>query len=216
MRLILASTSPRRRDLLTLLQVPFEVAEPTFVEQLAREGGPEQQAGFFAEQKARSCARRFPEALVLGSDTLISLDGKILGKPADAGHAAAMLKRLRGRAHTVHTAVALGRHDDPALDVAVETVRVWMRDFSEAEAEAYLRSAEGMEKAGAYAIQGKGGDLVSRIEGDYPAVVGLPLRLVARLLQRRGVTFPLDVEDLYRKKPFPNWARFSFTPESGA
>src|SRR5574341_812500 len=185
MRLILASTSPRRHDLLALLQIPFEVDEPTFVEQLGREAGPEQQARFFAEQKARSCARRFPAVLVLGSDTLISLGGEIQGKTDDTVDAAAMLRRLCGRAHEVHTAVALGRHADPMLDAAVETVRVWMREFSEAEAEAYLRSGECMGKAGAYSIQGKGGDLVSRIEGDYPAVVGLPLRLVARLLQRR-------------------------------
>ena len=214
MRLILASTSPRRHELLRLLQIPFEVAEPTFVEQLARETGPEQQARFFAEQKARSCAQRFPEALILASDTLISVGREILGKPADPAASAAMLKQLRGRAHTIHTAVALGRHADPAWDVAVETVQVWMRDFSEAEAEAYLRSGEGMGKAGAYSIQGLGGDLVSRIEGDYPAVVGLPLRLVARLLQRRGMSLPVDVEDLYRKKPFPNWERFNLPHES--
>jgi septum formation protein len=216
MRLILASTSPRRHDLLTLLQIPFEVAAPTFVEQLARGVSPEQQAKCFAEQKARSCAQRFPEALVLGSDTLISLGGEILGKPADAADAAAMLRRLCGRAHEVHTAVALGRHADPVLDAAVETVRVWMRGFSEAEAEEYLRSGESMGKAGAYSIQGRGGDLVSRIEGDYPTVVGLPLRLVASLLRRRGVQLPLDVEDLYRRKPYPNWERFDLAHGSKA
>jgi len=216
MRLILASTSPRRYELLRLLQIPFEVAEPTFVEQFTREAGPEQQARFFAEQKARSCAQHFPEALILASDTLISVGADILGKPADPAASAAMLKQLRGRAHTIHTAVALGRPADLVWDVAVETVQVWMRDFSEAEAEAYLRSGEGMGKAGAYSIQGLGGDLVSRIEGDYPAVVGLPLRLVARLLQHRGVTLPLDVEELYRNKPYPNWKRFDVTDESKA
>lgn len=208
MRLILASTSPRRHDLLGLLQIPFEVAEPDFVERLMPDVAPAEQARFFAEQKARSCARRFPEALVLGSDTLISLAGEVLGKPADATDAAAMLRRLRGRRHEVHTAVALGRKGGAAYDTAVETVVVWMREFSEAELESYVRSGESLGKAGAYSIQGKGGDLVARIEGDYPAVVGLPLRLVDRLLRQRDVPCPVSVEEVYRRKPYPNWARF--------
>jgi septum formation protein len=209
MRLILASTSPRRHELLGFLQIPFETVAPDFVEQITDHTGPEQQARLFAEQKARACARRFPEALVLGSDTLISVGARILGKPADAAEARTMLRQLRGRLHEVHTAVALVRLADPVLDTAVETVRVWMREFSEAEAEAYLRSGESLGKAGAYSIQGEGGNLVARIEGDYPAVVGLPLRAVARMLRLRGVTLPLDVEELYQSKPYPNWARFA-------
>lgn len=209
MRLILASTSPRRKDLLSLLRIPFEVADPTFVETIQRGVDPAEQARFFAEQKARSCTERFPDALVLASDTLISVDREILGKPTDHAEAAAMLRQLRGRDHRIYTAVALCRKTDGVLDVAVEQVRVWMRDFSEAEAEAYVRSGEGMGKAGAYSIQGLGGTLVSRIEGDYPAVVGLPLRLVATLLQRQGVRLPISIEEVYRRVPYPNWERFT-------
>jgi septum formation protein len=209
MRLILASTSPRRKELLALLRIPFEIADPAFVERIQRSVDPERQARTFAERKAQCCAERFPDALILGSDTLISMNQEILGKPADVAESAAMLKRLRGRDHIIHTAAALCRKADGVLDVAVETVRVWMRDFTEAEENAYLHSGEGMGKAGAYSIQGLGGALVSRIEGDYPAVVGLPLRLVATLLQRRGVSLSIDVEELYRIRPYRNWKRFT-------
>ena len=209
MVLILASTSPRRKELLALLGVPFDIAEPDFIEQIRPGTDPEQQARCFADCKARSCAEHFPEALVLGSDTLISVDSDILGKPADARESAWMLRRLRGRDHTVHTAVALRRQADGIADIAVETARVWMRDFSDSEAEAYLRSGEGLGKAGAYSIQGLGGTLIAAIEGDYTAVVGLPVRIVATLLQRRGLRLPIDVDELYRKRPYPNWDRFA-------
>jgi septum formation protein len=208
MRLILASTSPRRRELLALLQVPFEAVEPTFVEQLRGGLPPDEQARLFAEGKAQLCGARFPHDLVLGSDTLISIDEAVLGKPADSAEAGAMLRRLRGRDHLIHTAVALRQEAAGRQDVGIETVRVWVRSLSEAEVEAYVRSEEGMGKAGAYSIQGAGGGLIERIEGDYTAVVGLPLRLVAGLLTKHGMDPPVDVEGLYRKKPYQNWGKF--------
>jgi len=208
MRLILASTSPRRKELLTLLGVPFEIAEPAFEERLMPDVDPAQQARFFAEQKARSCAEKSPDALVLGSDTLISLGNRILGKPSDLVHAGAMLDDLCGRGHLVHTAVALYQKRTGVLDVESDCVKVWMREFARVEADQYLRSGESLGKAGAYSIQGAGAELISRIEGDFPAVVGLPLRLVARLLERRGMIVPVNVDDLYRNRPYPNWERF--------
>jgi len=209
MRLVLASTSPRRKELLALLQVPFEVVDPTSPEQLSRDHPPETQAQLFAERKARSCADRFPDRLVLGSDTLIAVGSDVMGKPSDLTEAGAMLRRLRGREHVIYTSVALFRKADGIQDVAVETVRVWMKNFSDAEVEEYLRTGESMGKAGAYSIQGRGGRLIDRIAGDYTAAVGLPLRLVADLLRKRGVSLPIDVEMLYRTKPYPNWDLFA-------
>ncbi len=206
--LILASTSPRRKDLLALLQIPFDVAEPDFSEHPRRDLSPQDQARLFAEGKARSCAERFPDRFVLGSDTLIALDGEVMGKPADLDDARSMLQRLRGRVHVIHTAVALRRQSDAVQDAAVETVRVWVKAFDKVELEAYLHTGESLGKAGAYSIQGVGGRFIERIEGDYTAAVGLPLRLVADLLRRQGLVGPVDVEQLYRSKPYPNWAAF--------
>jgi septum formation protein len=139
---------------------------------------------------------------------LIALNGQVMGKPADLVEARSMLQRLRGRTHVIHTAVALWRQSDAVQDAAVETVRVWMRPFGEAELEAYLHTGESLGKAGAYSIQGVGGRFIERIEGDYTAAVGLPLRLVAGLLRKRGLVVPIDVEQLYRDKPYPNWSVF--------
>ncbi len=211
MHLVLASTSPRRKELLSLLQVRFETAEPAFTEEPRRDLPAEDQARFFAESKARSCVGRFPDALVLASDTLIAVDGEVLGKPADARDAQAILARLRNREHLIHTAVALLRERDGVRDLAVDTVRVSMQNLTDAQIAAYVRTTEGMGKAGAYAIQGSGANLVAQIEGDFTAVVGLPLNLVAGLLRARGVIIPVDVEALYHQKPYPNWDRFTST-----
>ena len=208
MPLVLASTSPRRKELLALLQLSFEVVEPDFHERIHADVPPEAQAWTFALGKARSCARQDADSLVLGSDTLIAVGETILGKPADRAQAGSMLRRLRGRDHRIYTAVALCCAARRIQDVAVETVQVWMRPFSDADLEAYLASGEWQGKAGAYSIQGRGGSLIERIEGDFTTAVGLPLRLTASLLQKHGLPVPLDVEQLYRTKPYPNWGTF--------
>lgn len=209
MRLILASSSPRRRELLALLQVPFESVTPSFRECPEARRPPSERAAAYATGKARSCAAGAPEALVLGCDTLIAFDDRVLGKPNDPAEAQAMLWALRGREHRVHTAVVVLRHADDRFASGVETVRVWMRAFSRAELDRYVAGGECMGKAGAYAIQGAGGRLVERIEGDFTATVGLPLELTAALLQQCGLTIPVDVHALYRAKPYPNWAVFA-------
>ena len=208
MPLILASTSPRRKELLALLQLPFEVVEPDFVERIQAEVPPEAQAWTFALGKAQSCVRQHADSLVLGSDTLIAVGETILGKPADRAEAGAMLRRLRGREHYIYTAVALCCAVRRIQDVAVDRVRVRMKPFSDADLEAYLATGEWQGKAGAYSIQGHGGSLIERIEGDFTAAVGLPLRLTAALLQKHGLSVPVDVEQLYRTKPYPNWSTF--------
>ena len=207
--LVLASTSPRRKELLALLQLPFEVVEPDFQERIHADLPPEAQAWTLALGKAQSCARQHADSLVLGSDTLIAVGEIILGKPADRAEAGAMLRRLRGRDHHIYTAVALCCAARRIQDVAVDRVQVWMKPFSDDDLEAYLASGEWQGEAGAYSIQGRGGSFIERIEGDFTAAVGLPLRLTASLLQKHGLSVPVDVEQLYRTKPYPNWARFT-------
>lgn len=209
MRLILASTSPRRHELLTLLGLPFDVVAPPFVEQVVPNIFAEQQAVEFAAGKAKSCFEQCPDALVLGSDTLISLGSEVLGKPADLADAEAMLRRLAGRAHKIFTAVALAGPGSETCEVQLATVLVTMKPLNEEALAAYLRTGDSLGKAGAYSIQGGGAALIERVEGDYTAAVGLPLRTVADMLRRHGIFCPVDVDVLYRDKPYPNWLWFA-------
>lgn len=209
MQLILASTSPRRRELLALLGIPFEIVAPDFEEVPQPGWRPRQQVEHFAREKARSIAIARPTVLVLGSDTVIEFDGQMLGKPVDLADARAMLTRLAGRPHYVHTAVALCRQIPHHEAVAIETATVQMKAYDEAAIERYLATQEPMGKAGAYSIQGVGGELIETICGDFLGIVGLPLRAVATLLASAGVRVPVDVDGLYQDKPYPNWSRFT-------
>jgi septum formation protein len=208
MPLILASTSPRRHELLALLGIPFEARSPSFEERLVPGRPAIEQVQSFAQGKARSVARHEPEAIVLGSDTVIELDHDVLGKPTDLAEARAMLRRLAGRDHQVRTAIALVCSARAIDVVALSTAVVRMKPFDERVQEHYLATGESLGKAGAYSIQGEGGDLIDSIDGDFPTVVGLPLRLVARLLMQAGVSVPVDLDELYATKPYANWARF--------
>ena len=206
--LVLASTSPRRKELLALLKIPFETVVPNYQEWVHAEVPPEAQARSFALEKARSCMGRFPDRLIVGSDTLIAVGTVILGKPAEREQARAMLRRLRGREHRICSAVAVCNDERKIQDVALDTVQVWMKPFSDAELEAYLDTGEWKGKAGAYAIQGRGGEFIERIEGDFTSAVGLPLRLTASLLAKHGLPVPVEIDQLYRDRPFPNWNTF--------
>lgn len=207
--LVLASTSPRRRELLSLLGIPFEVDAPDFVETVVAGRPPIALARSFALGKAQSCAAKRPGAVVVGSDTLIEVDGAVLGKPADSADARAMLGRLRGRRHLIHTAVAVVCAAAGFSEAGSETVHVQMRLCTDREIDDYVASGEGLGKAGAYSIQGAGGQLIEGIAGDFPAAVGLPLRLTAGLLLKLGLTPVVDVEVLYSRKPYPNWQQFA-------
>lgn len=209
MALILASTSPRRRELLALLGIPFDVQSPPFEERLMADRRAIDQVQSFAQGKARSVARQESDAIVLGSDTLIELDDDVLGKPADPTEARVMLRRLAGRDHYVCTAVSLVCSSRSIDVIALSTSVVRMKPFDERVHERYLATGESLGKAGAYSIQGEGGDLVDSIDGDFSTVVGLPLRLVAQLLTQAGVKVPVDLDELYAGKPYANWARFS-------
>jgi septum formation protein len=194
--------------LLTLLGVPFEVRAPSFEEHPVADQAAADVAAYFSRCKALSTAMDDPEAVVIGSDTVIDLDGAVLGKPRDLEEARLMLRRLAGRDHLVHTAVTLvcaARRID-ATEVA--TARVWMKPFNLGEHERYLATGDSLGKAGAYSIQGPGSMLITGLDGDFSAVVGLPLRLVAKLLSRAGVAVPVDVERLYESASYGNWPRF--------
>jgi septum formation protein len=208
MRLILASTSPRRRQILALLGVPFEVIDPTFDERLTDGRSIEEEALAFARGKALSVARQHPDALVIGSDTMIGIDGEKYGKPIDAADARRMLHALGGRTHRIFTAVAIvDGAGGPGL-ASVERVEVEMRPLTDVEVELYVARGESLDKAGAYSIQGAGAELIAAIRGDYLAAVGLPLKPIAHYLSRQGVRPRIDIEELYRKRSFLNWSRF--------
>jgi nucleoside triphosphate pyrophosphatase len=209
MSLILASTSLRRRELLALLGIPFDIKGPSFKERFVPDRTVIEQVESFAQGKAQSVARLQPEAVVLGSDTVIELDNDMLGKPADLAEARAMLRRLAGRDHHVHTAVSLVCLARGIDVVALSTAVVRMKLFDVRLHEGYLATGESFGKAGAYSIQGKGGELIDFVDGDFPTVVGLPLRMVSQLLAQAGVRVSVDLDELYAIKPYTNWARFS-------
>jgi septum formation protein len=187
LRIILASQSPRRRDLLTLIGIAHEV-RPADVDETERPGeDPSHYVERLAREKAHTIARAAPDAITIGSDTTVVLDGDILGKPVDVEDAVRMLTRLSGRAHTVLTAVAVVRGDRVAS--GVESVDVTFRTLTTDEIRAYVATREPMDKAGAYGIQGYGATIVERIDGDYFAVMGLALGRLVRLLRDVGVSY---------------------------
>lgn len=208
MRLILASTSPRRKEILRLLGLPFEVIAPAFDETLSPHRNIEEEVRDFAIGKARSVAAGQPQSIVIGSDTLIALDSQKIGKPAGIADARRILRDLSGKAHRILTSVAIVDGLGGAGLTLVQEVRVRMRPFSAADIDAYLACNESLDKAGAYSIQDHGRALIESIDGDYLAAVGLPLRPIADYLHRRGLEFGRDVEGLYRDKNFLNWASF--------
>jgi len=187
MRLILASASPRRAELLTSAGFDFDAA-PAGVDETAR---PEEPARTYALRVARDkaaaagAACREPAAAILAADTVVVVDGEILGKPRDRADAERMLRLLSGRVHEVHTAVVLttGSRDQ----VEVVTTRVSVMPLDEAEIAWYVASGEPEGKAGAYAIQGRAARFIDRIEGSWSNVVGLPLATVARMLKEAAV-----------------------------
>ncbi len=184
-RLVLASASPRRRTLLEQLGLEFTV-DPAHVDEMPlAEEAPAPHVERLALEKARVTAARHPDALVVGGDTVVVLDGEILTKPEDEAEAIEMLLRLQGREHRVETGVAVVAPGGRAVSAAVG-VDVRFRAFDRATAEGYAATGEPLDKAGAYGIQGFGAVLVERVAGDYFAVMGLPLLTLVRLLERLG------------------------------
>ena len=177
--MILASQSPRRRELLSLITDNFRIIPAKGEETLPEKISPENAVLSLSEQKADEIYREHRGEVIVAADTIVAIDGKILGKPADEKDAFAMLKTLSGRVHEVFTGVCVifanGRKER-----FFEETKVEFYELSDAEIAAYIKTGEPMDKAGAYGIQGKGALLVKRIDGDYYNVMGLP---VARLLR---------------------------------
>ncbi len=186
-QLVLASSSPRRRELLGLLGLKPEVV-PAHLDESVRNGErPEAFVERVAREKAAAVHAKRREAVVIAADTTVVLDGAIIAKPESEADAAAMLKRLQGRDHVVHTAIAVAYRSDTAS--GVETTRVWMRKLDDAAIRAYVATGEPMDKAGAYGIQGYGAVIVERIEGDYFTVMGLGLGRLVALLREVGIEY---------------------------
>jgi septum formation protein len=191
--LVLASASPRRQELLRNAGIPF-VVQPTNIPEVPEAGeAPRAFAERMARQKALTVFRQRPHNLVLGADTIVVVDEEILGKPRDNADAARMLRLLSGRRHEVTTGVCLvGRGAGSAIsfeDVRSETTTVTMDALGDEDIRTYISTGEPMDKAGAYAIQGGASRWVSRIEGDYFNVVGLPVSLVYKMLREHGEVY---------------------------
>ena len=186
-RVVLASSSPRRRQLLNLIGIAHDV-RPANIDVSARPREvPRRHAERLAREKASAVATRDPDLVTIGADTVVVINRTVLGKPADGDEAARMLALLSGREHLVITAVAVSR--GKKLRSAIEEVRVKFRRLRDDEIRAYIATGEPMDKAGAYGIQGFGATIVERIEGDYFAVMGLPLVRLVGLLRDVGVNY---------------------------
>ena len=187
-RLVLASASPRRSELLRNAGIAFAVHPPQVDETRHKQEPPIKYAQRVARDKARAVSKQDPDAIVLGADTIVVVGREILGKPRDAADAARMLRRLSGRAHKVITAVALtGSNPQKFEDVRAESTKVFFNRLSAADIRDYVASGEPMDKAGAYAIQGRASRWIPKIVGDYCNVVGLPVTLVVQMMKKRGL-----------------------------
>ncbi len=178
--LVLASASPRRQELLRNAGIGFEVQPANIPEEPLAGEGARDCAERLALEKALAVALHRPQDFVLGADTVVEVDGQILGKPVNAADAARMLRLLSGRTHRVITGVCLAWNGQHA--VSSETTVVSMSEITDEDIADYIASGEPMDKAGAYAIQGRASRWIPRIEGDYGNVVGLPVALVWRML----------------------------------
>lgn len=190
--LILASQSPRRRELLAMLGIPFEVMTAGIEEAMDPALGPAENVARVCAAKAKAVGEAHPGRLILAADTIVVVEGRILGKPHSPQEAKAMLRTLSGRSHTVMTGFCLWQ--DGTADVHVEQTHLRFKPLSEAEIDAYIATGSPMDKAGAYGIQDQASIFVEALEGDYYNVMGLPLCALAKRLRRRGVAVLGTVE----------------------
>ncbi len=190
-KIVLASNSPRRKELLRQIGLDFTVDPADLDEDILPGESPEEYALRVAMDKARVAAARAGDALVIAADTIVVLDGVILGKPVDAADAERMLALLSGREHRVITGLAIIDRGSGRQAAAAAITKVWFHRLSPATIKAYAEAGEPLDKAGAYGIQEKGALLVMKIEGCYFNVVGLPLSLLGEMLRDFGV-HPLE------------------------
>ena len=179
--LILGSGSPRRKELLSLITPIFAIDTPEVDETLPEGVVPQRAVMLLARRKAQAVAARYAEdAIVIGSDTIVVLDGEILGKPKDRDEAKTMLRRLSGQVHRVFTGVCV--HHDGESEMFYGEASVFFADMTDSEIEDYLNTGEPFDKAGAYGIQGYGARYIKRLEGDYYAVMGLPVHQLYKVI----------------------------------
>lgn len=197
MRLILASASPRRQELLNVLGLKYDVIlPPDPIDEdaiLFAPGGLDANLHVLALAKGTDIAKEHPAAVVLSADTVVVLDGEVLGKPADADEAAAMLSRLSGKVHEVKTCVALQCALRGQRESELCLTRVQFAALTKDQIARYIELTHPYDKAAGYAIQGIGALIVERIEGDYTNVVGLPLKLTAEMLAAQNIPIPLGI-----------------------
>nr|WP_263325559.1 Maf family protein [Neobacillus sp. Marseille-Q6967] len=186
--LILASSSPRRKELLENLRLTFTISSSEVDESFDPKLSPEDVVMDLAERKAKVIFQENPNAFVIGSDTIVVADGQVLGKPADEAEAVCMLNTLSGKQHDVYTGVAI--LSENGITRFYEKTEVWFWELTNQEIESYVQTGEPLDKAGAYGIQGYGSMLVKKINGDYYAVVGLPVARTYRELKRLGYSLP--------------------------
>ena len=180
-RIVLASGSPRRRELLGAMGYEFDICTPDVDEHIT--GSPENQVRALAARKADAACALCPDSIVIAADTLVALDGRTLGKPADDGDAAAMLRALSGRSHDVSTGLCVTDTATGRRALCVEGTKVRFREIAEDEIAAYIATGEPRDKAGAYAIQGGAGAFVEGYDGSYTNVIGLPTERLREILK---------------------------------
>ncbi len=185
--LVLASTSTARRALMEGLGLPFRIVAPGVEEVVPPGMSPQRAVAMLAERKARAVAARFPRALVIGSDQLVSLDGHALGKAPDAAAARAQLSSLRGRTHDIFTGVCVV--GPGFVETEVDDAKLTVLPLSDAELDGYVATGEWQGCAGGYRVEGRGQAIFQRIEGDRSAIQGLPMQRLTRLLREAGVQF---------------------------
>ncbi|NQU29961.1 MAG: septum formation protein Maf [Anaerolineae bacterium] len=195
--ILLASQSPRRRELLSCTGLGFDVTSADVDESILPDEKPADYVLRLAESKARASARDAEDAqVVIGSDTAVVDADQILGKPRDAREAKAMLRQLRGRTHQVYTAIAIFRPDDGMLETDLCISDVPMREYNDTEMDTYIQSGDPLDKAGGYAIQHAGFHPVESFSGCFASVMGLPICHTARALEKAGVTVSADMPQL--------------------
>lgn len=189
-KIILASSSPRRKELLTSMGLSFDVIPSDADEEVPGNWPPEKMVEVLAERKAMQVAEKFPGSIVIGADTIVWLDGEVLGKPRNEEEAFAMLSGLQGRIHRVYSGLAVLNTDNGLRKIGHRMTIVQMKQIPADRIRRYIASGEPLDKAGAYAIQGIGATFIEGIEGDYFNVVGLPLSLLADFLLEFGISMP--------------------------
>ncbi|MFS0654681.1 Maf family protein [Bacillus sp. 179-C3.3 HS] len=183
---ILASQSPRRKELLDLAGYSYEIHASQLKEEINRNLSPAENVQWLAEQKANDIHTKHPNAVVIGADTIVALDGTCLGKPKDQADASEMLQLLSGKTHQVLTGVTI--QSENRKETFYESTEVTFWTLTQQEIDRYIKTGEPLDKAGSYGIQGKGALFVQKIAGDYFSVVGLPIAKTAKVLQTFGIT----------------------------